>query len=119
MGHLRVAYQVIVEGCGRVIHIWELEDWSTGSWSLVHKFVPREHKFKNVVKLTAFHPYQRDIVFFRAMANLYIYHMQKEELIWWSKLELGKDFIRGVPVHTVPPLLHQWFPTPVPSPPPV
>ncbi|KAH9625155.1 hypothetical protein KSS87_023868 [Heliosperma pusillum] len=118
VGRLRIACHYYEVGNGPVIHIWELEDQNRGSWTLAHKVVLRELKSRSM-KLIAFHPFNRDVIFCKEEQNIYTCNTQTGKLTTYRKLKLEEGCKCSDIVQIVPPLLHKWFPTPVPSPPPV
>ncbi|XP_074280079.1 putative F-box/kelch-repeat protein At1g15680 [Silene latifolia] len=119
-GRLQIACNSYEVGNGPVIHIWELEDQNRGSWTLAHKVVLREFKSPSYrLNLIAFHPFNREVVFCKEEENIYTCNMQTGKLTTYRKLKLDEGCKCSDIVQVVPPLLHQWFPTPVPSPPPV
>ncbi|KAG5537644.1 hypothetical protein RHGRI_024931 [Rhododendron griersonianum] len=119
-GHLR--YAEFHEGTFRV---WELEEYSSGEWGLVHKFAqselvvredPNLPKFKTrnsrrFITMLAFHPIEGDVMFLDWHGRIFECNMRSRSLKWLCSLAE-----RTASIHrTIFPYVLPWWPLSLPQ----
>lgn len=116
-GHLR--YAEFHQGTFRV---WELDDYSSGEWSLVHKFHkseivvgedPRLAKFltRDFILMLAFHPIEGDVMFLYWSRHIIEFNMRSRSLKWLCSLAEQAASIH----RTIFPYVLPWWPISAPQ----
>ncbi|KAF7136228.1 hypothetical protein RHSIM_Rhsim08G0237800 [Rhododendron simsii] len=118
-GHLR--YAEFDQG---TFGVWELEDYSSGEWSLVHKFHqseivvredPRLAKFmtpnSDFIMMLAFHPTEGEVMFLYWRQNIIECNMRSRSLKWLCSLAEPTASIHD----TIFPYVLPWWPISVPQ----